>query len=228
MSERRYTDEEVAAIFERASATERAALPATAESTGLTLAALQEIGREVGIAPELISHAARSLDMAGRPTAQKLMGLPIGVGRTVQLDQPLSDANWEHLVSDLRQTFAAQGKVRQEGSFRQWRNGNLQALLEPTPGGQRLRLQTVNGNARALMTGGLAALGVSAATLLAVTVGSGLDSAGVTGIAFMAATGIGMFVAGALRLPGWARRRRTQIDEVTARLISNSTTTKPE
>jgi hypothetical protein len=67
MSERRYNDEEVAAIFERASETELTALPAPAEGRGLTLAALQDIGREVGISPESISLAARSLDQTGRP-----------------------------------------------------------------------------------------------------------------------------------------------------------------
>jgi hypothetical protein len=47
MSERRYTDEEVAAIFERAAETEHTTLPVPAVGKGLTLAALQEIGREV-------------------------------------------------------------------------------------------------------------------------------------------------------------------------------------
>ena len=61
MSERQYNDEEVATIFERASETEHSGLPAPAEGKGLTLAELQDIGREVGISPESISIAARSL-----------------------------------------------------------------------------------------------------------------------------------------------------------------------
>jgi hypothetical protein len=73
MSERHYNDDEVAAIFERASETEHTALPVPAESKGLTLAALQEIGREVGISPESISLAAQSLDQAGRPAPQRVM-----------------------------------------------------------------------------------------------------------------------------------------------------------
>jgi hypothetical protein len=52
MAERRYSDEEVAAIFERASQPEHTTLPAAADGKGLTLAALQDIGREVGISPE--------------------------------------------------------------------------------------------------------------------------------------------------------------------------------
>ena len=48
MPERRYNDEEVAAIFERASEEEQAATQLVRSSEGLTLADLQEIGREAG------------------------------------------------------------------------------------------------------------------------------------------------------------------------------------
>jgi hypothetical protein len=110
--------------------------------------------------------------------------------------------------------------VRYDGPFRQWTNGNLQALVEPTPSGHRLRLQTVKGDSRALMTGGIAALGVATATLIPVAVAGSLSNAGsVVGVGFMAAIGLGMFAVGALRLPGWARRRRTQIEALTARLV---------
>jgi hypothetical protein len=219
MTEREYNDAEVAAIFERAAKTEPGSLSLPAEGKGLTLAALQDIGREVGISPESIAHAARSLSQAGRPASRTFLGLPIGVGRMVEFDRPLSDADWERLVADLRETFEARGTVRYDGPFRQWTNGNLQALLEPTPSGHRLRLQTVQGNSRALMTGGIAVLGGATATFIAVALAGSLGNAGsVTGIGFMAVMGLGMFAAGALRIPGWARRRRTQIEGVSARL----------
>jgi hypothetical protein len=220
MSERRYTDEEVAAIFERAAEADHTALPVPAEGKGMTLAALREIGRDVGISPESISQAARTLDMVGHPASRTFMGLPIGVGLTVELDRPLSDSDWERLVADLRETFEARGTVKYDGPFRQWTNGNLQALVEPTPSGHRLRLQTIKGDSRALMRWGIATLGVATATLIAVAVAGSLSNSGsVVGVGFMAAMGLGMFAVGALRLPGWARRRRTQIEEVTARLV---------
>jgi hypothetical protein len=115
MSERQYNDEEVAAIFELAAEAEHTSLPKPAEGKGLTLAALQDIGREVGISPESISYAARSLDQAGRPASRTFMGLPIGLGRTVEFDRPLSEADWERLVADLRETFEARGTVRYDG-----------------------------------------------------------------------------------------------------------------
>lgn len=225
MSERQYNEEEVAAIFERASLTEHAEVPPSPEGKGLTLAALQEIGREIGISPESIALAARSLDQAGRPASRKFLGLPIGVGRTVEFDRPLSDADWEGLVADLRTTFDARGTVRYDGPFRQWTNGNLQALVEPTPTGHRLRLQTVKGDSRALMTTGGVVLGGAAATLIAVAVAGSLNNPGTAaGVGFMALVGLGMFAAGALRVPGWARRRRAEIEAIIGRLAGAAMT----
>ena len=225
MSERHYNDEEIAAIFERASETEHTAMPVSAEGEGLTLGALQDIGREVGISPKAIALAARSLDQAGRPALRRFMGLPIGVGRTVEFDRPLSDSDWERLVADLRTTFRARGTVRYDGPFRQWTNGNLQALLEPIPNGHRLRLETVKGDSRSLMTGGAVVLGGATAMLLAVAVAGTLNQTGaLTGIGYMAIMGVGMFAAGALRVSAWARRRRTQFDELIARLALTART----
>jgi hypothetical protein len=223
MSERRYSQDEVSEIFARTLEKEHAALPAPTESNGLTLAALQEIGREVGISAESISQAARSLDQAPQSTAKTFLGLPIGVGQTVEFDRPLSDSDWERLVGDLRTTFNARGAVRYDGPFRQWTNGNLQALLEPTATGHRLRLQTSKGDARALMTGGGIVLGGATATFIALTVAGTLGKPGsLMGIGFMALMGLGMFAAGALRVPRWARLRKTQIDEIIARLVRST------
>lgn len=80
MGERQYNEEEVAAIFGRAAETEHSLLPVAAEGKGMTLAALQDIGREVGILPDSVSRAARSLDLIGYQTSAKLMGLPIYYG----------------------------------------------------------------------------------------------------------------------------------------------------
>lgn len=219
MAERTYSDEEIAAIFEKASKAEATGVPMSGDGKGLSLAALQDIGREVGLSPEAISEAARSLEQTGRPASRRFLGLPIGVGRTVEFDRPLSEADWEGLVADLRTTFDARGTVRYDGPFRQWTNGNLQALLEPTATGHRLRLQTMKGDSRALMTGGATVLGGAAATAIAVAVAGSLNNPGtLTGVGFMALMGIGMFAAGVLRVPGWARERRAQIEEVLARL----------
>ena len=228
MSERRYTDEEVAAIFKQAAESESTVSPLPAEGNGTTLAALQEIGREVGISPAAIAHAAISLERAGKPAGRSFLGFPIGVGRTVEFDRPLTDAEWESLVGDLRETFHARGRVQYDGPFRQWTNGNLQALVEPVPGGHRLRLQTMNGASRRLMSAGLLAAGLSAGAWVGLTLAGTIgDPGSIAGIGFTAAAGIAMFAIGSLRLPIWARRRRAQIEAVTTRLTAATTGSDP-
>ncbi len=90
MTERRYSEEEVAAVFERATEAQQTARRQLPPGEGLTLADLQEIGREVGIPPELVAQAARSMDQGRRPASRTFLGLPIGVGRTIDLDRRLS------------------------------------------------------------------------------------------------------------------------------------------
>jgi len=222
MTERRFNEDEVAAIFQQATEAQLTPQRQPASGEGLTLAEVQEIGRQVGIAPELVVQAAATLGQAGSATSRRLFGLPVGVGRTVDLDRKLSDDEWERLVVDLRETFAARGVVRQEGSFRQWTNGNLQVLLEPTANGHRIRFSTVKADARAWMMGGLLTLGFAAVTTIAVMVG-GPNShnalhADLSWAVLMGLLAVGQFAIGAIRLPGWARLRRKQMEEISRRL----------
>jgi hypothetical protein len=219
MTERRFNEAEVAAIFERAAEAQQTGLRQLPSGEGMTLTQLQEIGREVGISPELMVEAAKAIDQGGQPTSRQFLGLPIGVGRTIDLDRRLSDEEWEQFVVQLRETFDARGTLRHEGSFRQWTNGNLQALLEPTSTGHRIRLRTVKGDARGLMIGGLSMLGVATAMLIAAALRGGFGDAGMlSSLGLLATMGASMFGIGALRLPAWARLRRRQMEEVAARV----------
>jgi hypothetical protein len=220
MSERRYNETEVAAIFEQAAKAQQMAQRQSSSGEGMTLAELQEIGREVGLAPELVVRAARAIDQGGRPTSRRFFGLPIGVGRTIDLDRRLSDEEWDRLVVDLRETFDARGTIRQEGSLRAWTNGNLQALLEPTPTGHRIRLRTLKGDAQRLMTGGIAMSAVGIVVFVAgMLSGGAIDPGNLSTFGILAAMGVGVFGLGALRIPGWARRRRQQMAEIASRLM---------
>jgi hypothetical protein len=216
MTERRYTEDEVAAIFERATEAQQTSRHQVSSGTGMTLAELQEIGREVGIAPATIANAALALDQGGQPAARRFLGLPIGVGRTIELGRRLTDEEWERLVVDLRETFDARGTVRSDGSFRQWTNGNLQALLEPTPSGDRLRMRTMRGQSRAMMTAGLGVFGMGLVTMLVAFLSNGAADA--AAVSILSLSGLGMFGLGALRLPGWAKIRSRQMEGVASRL----------
>ncbi len=220
MAERRYTEQEVADIFQRATETQAPEYRRLPSVEGLTLAELQEIGRQVAIAPELVARAALALDRAERAPVRRFLGFPVRVSRTVELGRELSDAEWERLVVDLRETFDARGQVRQEGTMRHWANGNLHAYLEPGESGQRLRLRTFNENARSLMIAGLATIGMTALIAAVLEVAGGVAAARVPRIAVVAAIGLGMFAWGAVRLPSWARRRLQQMDAVADRVLA--------
>ena len=218
MPDRHYNEDEVAAIFRAAAeGSESRTLPG-GRADGLTLHDLQDIAREVGISPTAVSRAAQSLD---RPRSaavpQTFLGLPIAVERTVALDRNLTDTEWELLVVQLREVFRARGTVRAQGSMREWSNGNLHALLEPTPTGYQLRLGTFKGNARASTAIGTLMLGMSAVVGFVVAAhGTIVDVA--PAIASLATIGVVFLANGALRLPGWARLRRRQMDDVAAQL----------
>ena len=219
MTERRFNEAEVAEIFERAAESQQTGLSRVPPSEGMTLTELQEIGRQVGIAPEDLVNAAKAIERRGVATSRQFLGLPIGVGLTIDLDRKLTDEEWERFVADMRATFDARGTLRQEGSLRHWANGNLQAHLEPTATGNRIRLRTVKGNARVLINSGLVMLGIA-------TVGIGATAVGVGGAEFGSLSSLGMLGTigaviagiGAFQLPGWARLRRRQMEEVAARI----------
>jgi hypothetical protein len=138
----------------------------------------------------------------------------------VHLDRRLTDQEWERLVVDLRETFDARGNVRVEGNFRQWTNGNLQVLVEPDGQGQRIRMRTLKGDSRAFMMAGLgmAGVGVAATVGSLLVAGGGALTNALDGLGPLLVIGAGFFGLGAARLPGWARRRRQQMDEIATRL----------
>src|SRR5213083_2796881 len=218
MADRRYNDKEIAAIF-RAAAEQEPQSPQreVARDEGLTLAELQAIGGEVGISSDAVAQAARAVDVRLGAASRTLLGLPIGVARTVNLNRRLTDEEWERLVVQLREVFNARGRTRSEGSLRQWTNGNLQVLLEPTETGDRLRFGTVHGAARAAIGAGFGVLGVAAIVAVSGAIWGTLGDA-MSGIALMVAAGVGMIVSGALRLPRWARLRERQMEALATRV----------
>jgi hypothetical protein len=221
MTERHYDDDEVAAIFraaaEGAEGSESRALPER-RADGLTLVDLQSIGREVGISPSAIEQAARSLDRPRDATVSRtLLGLPIGVQRTVALDRRLTDAEWELLVVELRQVFGARGTIREHGSLREWSNGNLHAYVEPTPTGHQLRLGTTKGSARASVAAGSAAVG-TLVVMAAIGATNGTLAVIAPGLAALATMGVGFLATGTLGLRRWARLRSEQMDGIVERL----------
>ena len=221
MTDRRYSEAEVTEIFDRAAHAEETAPRRIARSEGMTLAELQAIGREAGISPERIAEAARGLTASVPIEDRRILGVTVGVGRTIELDRRLTDEEWERVVVRLRETFDARGTLRAHGSLREWTNGNLQALLEPSPTGSRLRLRTLNDTARGLLAAGTATLLATGmvGAITAATVGFGNPEA-FMGMVGPGAAGVGLLAAAVARLAGWTRTRRQQMEDLAAWLLS--------
>jgi hypothetical protein len=214
--ERRYRDDEVAAIFEAASAPEVSRAD-TSSAQGLTLTELQAIGREVGIAPERIAQAASSLALRQPAIPRRTeLGMPISAAHVIELPRALTDREWALVVADLRETFGARGNDSSQGDTRQWSNGNLHAFVEPTRTGYRLRLGTVKGDGLALNRLG----GVSIAMGLVVSLVpllNGHPMVAIPGLAVLGGMGAGAIAVNALRLPRWARLREQQMKDIAER-----------
>lgn len=220
MTNRRYSDDEVAAIFARAIEADAPTREQTAEREGgLTLAELHEIGREVGLSPESVTRAANGLQTGAPASARTVLGFPVAVERTIMLNRRLTDAEWELVVVKLRDAFDARGRLSAFGSFRQWRNGNLQALLEPTPTGHRLRLFTMKSSARAGIFMGTLLTAMSGAVALS-GIAAGNLAGSLPGVAFLLTVGAGFFASGVLPLRSWARTRRRQMEMIAEELAA--------
>jgi hypothetical protein len=220
-NERRYSEEEIAEIFEGAAAPRLTRGPDRSKSEGLSLGDLQAIGREVGLEPDRIAEAAAALDRRHREERHResYLWMPIGVGRTVELPRAPTDREWSLLVSELRETFRAEGKDKSWGDMRQWKNGNLRATIEPTEEGYRLRIATRKGNAAAANSLGITWLLVGLVMAVGGFVsGDPLDRAFLPTL--FISLGLAAFAFNILRLPRWAAEREQQIEYITSRARS--------
>lgn len=215
MNDRRYNEQEVTEIFSRAAEAQGDATRALPSGEGMTLAELQDIGQQVGMTAEAVADAARSLDRHEPQFRRQLLGLTLGVGRSVALERRLTTDEWERLVVMVRETFDARGNVKSEGGLRQWTNGNLQVLVEPTELGDRLRMRTVNANAQLAIVVGVGMMVVPALVAVVAMV-AGLPDIGdrlrdLVPLGLMGAASLGVGLA---RLRGWARTRMQQMDAI--------------
>jgi hypothetical protein len=220
--DRRYSDDEVAEILDLAvteDVTPRGGAVGTGD--GLTLAELQEVAKEVGVAPARIVEAAQVMDAKRSIVPRRTsLGMPVSVGRVIELPRAVTDREWDVLVSEFRDTFAAKGKLTSHGGVRAWTNGNLHAFLEPTQAGHRLRLRTTKGGADVLNGVGIVAL-IAAILLITYVANTGASPVRLE-LMFLWLFGGGAAALGTnlLRLPGWAREREGQMEYIAGRVTA--------
>jgi hypothetical protein len=218
MTERRYSEDEVKAIFAHAARPD--ATHRLGGTSGLTLAELQDIGREAGLSAESVSRAAAVIDARPAQVTRRFFGLPITVGRAIDLGREMSDTEWERLVVDLRTTFNARGRLETQGGLRHWWNGNLHVMVEPGSAGQRVRMQTTRRISRDWMVTGLLGMGTAAVLAIMHATSIATDASFFQAASILGLGGAALFAIGALRLPSWAARRREQMEAVITRLLA--------
>jgi hypothetical protein len=183
----------------------------------LTLSELQDVGREVGLEPGRIAHAALVLD-ADREVLPRgtWLGMPTSVGRTVALPRAMTDREWELLISELRETFGAKGRVTSHGGLREWSNGNLHAFVEPTETGHRLRMTTFKSSAMGVNAMGAGMLVF--ALMILIMILSKEDPGGRLILPlFFGLFGGGLLASNVVGLPRWADQREQQMEYIANR-----------
>ncbi len=224
MTTRRYRDDEVREIFSLATTGGAPDPSVRAESGGMTLDELKQIGLEAGIEPARVAQAAASLDARARPApVRRSLGLPIGVSRVVDLPRAPTDREWEQLISEFRTTFEAQGRATSSGGLREWSHGNLHISVEPTESGEQLRLSTLKDDAIALNVASFAMGGI-ALVASAVNAADGKPGKALLLLGIFGGMALAAFGANVVRLPRWARERERQMEAIAnraVRLLSN-------
>lgn len=220
-ADRRYSEKEIAAIFEHAASAQRAAQDHPSARDGLTLDELQAIGAEVGISPEFVRRAASDLDdHVPEPVAETILGIPASVSHTVEIPGPFGDDDWDRLVVDLRQTFQARGEITLDGRIREWRNGNLFASVEPTESGVRLRLGSRKLEPRYAITAGIGwFVFILLVALLKFSQNDFSIDPKILFTLVLALGGLGLAGYSAAWLRDWAPTRKAQMEGIAQRVL---------
>ena len=224
MTERRYSEDEVREILTLATTGDARDHSQVAESAGLTLHDLERIGQEVGIDPARIAAAASKLDTRAQPAVvRRSFGMPVGMSRVVDLPRSPTEREWEQLISVFRSAFGAPGIASTSGGMRQWSHGNVHISVEPTERGEQLRLSTLKDEA-ILFNGMGVLLGGMAVITSTMVVAAGKPEKALAAGGMFGGMALFSFMANVLRLPGWARKRARQLEEVAehaVELLSN-------
>lgn len=118
-SDRRYTDQEVALVLQRAAEIEERRAGASA-TRGLTLRELHEIARDVGLSPAVIDEAVLAVETGARPHAGSLLGAPLS-GKTARgLPTRLDEAALRRLIRLVEEQVEATGTVTEALGTVRW------------------------------------------------------------------------------------------------------------
>jgi hypothetical protein len=225
---RRYNEEEVGRLLERATEIQRREGLAADTTGGLTLRELEEIAAEAGIDPHLLRRVASELDTGGQrhPTAlDRIMGAAPTILYERRVPGQLSPAGLEAIVVEIQSAVGVVGQPSLVGNTLTWRSEtrnhsrSLQIVVAPREGETYIRVEEQLNPLAGALFGGIMG-GVGGGVGFGVGFGVGLGALG--SVLFAAAFPPGVIAASYLAartsFAAIARQRRALLGDLTERL----------
>lgn len=218
MTERRYSDEEFALILRRAASMGAREQTARGGREGLTLDELKAIASEVGLDPEAVAQAARSLPTAREGHLARLFGGPAYFEVEFEVERVITPEDTARTVAAIRRVLRSQGASQWTGGGMEWTSTTTptQVSVDIVPRGDRTRVFILADR------GGMVVVSAATSLLVFLVMGGalvrGLEPTGVLeaiGVATGAAAGA--FATARAIWASTARRTRARI----ARLVDD-------
>ena len=201
----RFTDRQMALILKQA-----AELQDAGEEQTHTLESIQEIGRQVGIDPDLIARAAASLP-ATREGASLLWGESSAYRFSARLPGQLRPSDHADIAAVIRDHLPGAGEVRTLGDGFEWYAGpgDNKMLVTLAPAGQETQLRI-----DLRQQGPKIGLYLAAGSVTAVAGIAGLIASPVVGAGLLAGVGLASFGGARLAWGKIARRSRGRVAQL--------------
>ncbi|MDR3690266.1 MAG: hypothetical protein P4L46_12870 [Fimbriimonas sp.] len=117
MAERRFSEKEVGAIIQQATALQ---LEGAEVSKGATLVQIQQAAAELGISPELVSQAALQVDACQDTTGFQFFGAPLCNRISLIAEGALAEDDLPGLTQAIRSATGRVGFAKQVGTMFEW------------------------------------------------------------------------------------------------------------
>lgn len=225
---RRFDDDEVSRILERAAEMQHRAPLAPRETSGMTLAELEQVASEAGIDPQHVRDAAAALerDVPALSGGRALLGAPIRLELERVVEGEIAPGAYEAFAETIRHTISSPGYVSTLGKSFEWNSANPQRVLRvtitPRAGRTLIRIEERFGNLVGGLFGGIVggAGGGGGGTALGV-IGGAFHHIGLALVAAGAAL-VGSFLLARTIFRGVVRQRARQLGQLLDALVEQT------
>ncbi len=179
---RRFTSDEMRRILEAATTSESSGADLPLYVEGFTLAEIQEIAREVGIDPDKVARASRSM------VRQIPLDGDFSVGAyqvESRFQRPLSSQEMRFAAQEADRFFKVEGQIRETPGYLEWHSTKARAFVGLVNEAGQTRVRVIVDRAADMLLGSraLGALGVVLMVALVLQTGGVLGAVGAATVA---------------------------------------------